>query len=102
MKLTTFFISRTERIDIKTINISESTFKIKEISTWTLFKILLTSAVICKQRLLHENEIVQYLQNKNSKTLIKVILESPYKLQQTPSKTTTLRQPAHFLQAVQF
>ena len=32
-------------------------------SRWVLFEILLTSAVIGKQRLLHENEIVQYLQN---------------------------------------
>ena len=30
---------------------------------WILFEILLTSAVICKQRFLHENEIVQYLQS---------------------------------------
>ena len=30
---------------------------------WILFEILLMSAVICKQRFLHENEIVQYLQN---------------------------------------
>ena len=28
-----------------------------------LFGILLTSAVACKQRFLHENKIVQYLQN---------------------------------------
>ena len=28
-----------------------------------LFEILITSVVICKERLLHENEIVQYLQN---------------------------------------
>ena len=32
-------------------------------SLWALFKILLMSAVICEQRFLHENEIVQYLQN---------------------------------------
>ena len=81
MKLT-FFISRTKQIDVKAINISESTFKIEAISTWTLFEILLTSAVICKQRLLHENEIVQYLQNINTKTLSRVISESPYKLLQ--------------------
>ena len=37
--------------------------KIKIRSHWTLFVILLTSAVICKQRLLHGNEIMQYLQN---------------------------------------
>ena len=35
----------------------------KVISPWTLFELLLKSAVIYKQRLLHENEIVQCLQN---------------------------------------
>ena len=53
MKLT-FFISRTKQIYEKTLTAPESKFKIKT---------LLTSAVICKQRLLHENEIVQYLLN---------------------------------------
>ena len=31
--------------------------------SWILFEILHTSAVICRQRFLHVNEIVQYLQN---------------------------------------
>ena len=35
----------------------------KVMSPWTLFEVLVTSVVICKQRLLHENEIVQYLEN---------------------------------------
>ena len=30
---------------------------------WILFEILLTLAVNCKQKFLHENEIVQYCQN---------------------------------------
>ena len=63
---------------------------------WTLFEILLTSAVICKQKLLHEKEIVQYLQHKNTNTLIRTILESPYKLLQTPQKTATLEQSTYF------
>ena len=63
---------------------------------WTLFEILLTSAVACKQKLLHENEIVQYLQHKNTKTLIRAILESPYKLLQAPQKIATLGQPTYF------
>ena len=37
------------------------TFKIKVRSLWTVFEILLTSAVIRIKRVLHENEIVQYL-----------------------------------------
>ena len=51
MKLATFFISS-----------NESSIKIKVRSHWTLFLILLALAV-CKQRILYENEIVQYLQN---------------------------------------
>ena len=62
MKLT-FFISRTKQIYAKTLTVSESSFKIKTMSAWALLEILLTSAVICKQRFLHEGDIVQYLQN---------------------------------------
>ena len=65
-------------------------------SAWTLFEILLTSAIVCKQKLLYENEIVQYLQHKNTKTLIRAILESPYKLLQTPQKIATLGQSTYF------
>ena len=42
---------------------SERTFKIKERLPWTVSEILLTSAVICIERVLHGNEIVQHLQN---------------------------------------
>ena len=65
-------------------------------SAWTLFEILLTSAIVCKQKLLYENEIVQYLQHKNTKTLIRAILESSYKLLQTPQKIATLGQSTYF------
>ena len=42
---------------------SERTFKIKVRLRWTAFEILLTSVIICIQRVLHGKEIVQYLQN---------------------------------------
>ena len=42
---------------------SERKFKIKVRSRWTVYKILLTSAIICIQTVLHGNEIVQYVQN---------------------------------------
>ena len=42
----------------------------------TLFIILLTLALICKQRLLNRSEIVQYLQN----CILETILESPDKI----------------------
>ena len=52
MNLTTYFISGTKHI-------SESTFKINAMPPGPIFKILLTPAVICNQRLLQENKIVQ-------------------------------------------
>ena len=61
MKLATFFISITRRIFTKLLAISESSIKIRVRLHWTFVVILLTSAVICEQRLLQGSEIVQYL-----------------------------------------
>ena len=63
MKLTAFFISRTRQIYAKTLTVSESTIKMKAMSTLIVFEVLVTSTVACKLRLLHKNEVVQYLQN---------------------------------------
>ena len=63
MKLATFFMSSTRRIFTKLLGVSKSSVKIKIRLRWTLIIILLTSAVICKERLLHRDEVVQYLQN---------------------------------------
>ena len=63
MKPKMCLISKTKQIYPKILTVPESTFKIKAVLPWILFEILLTSAVICKQRFLHEAEIVQYLQN---------------------------------------
>ena len=63
MKPTTFFISKTKHIYAKTLTVPKTTFKIKAMLPWILFEIFPASAVICKQRFLHENEIVQYLTN---------------------------------------
>ena len=60
MKLATFFISSIRRIFMKPLAISETSVTIKVRSYRTLFVLLLTSAVIYKQRIFHENEIVQY------------------------------------------
>ena len=40
---------------------SERTFKIKIRLGWTICDILPTSAIICILKVLHKNEIVQYL-----------------------------------------
>ena len=63
MKLATFFISSTRRIFKKLLAVPESSIKVKAKSQLTLFVILLTSVLTCKQRLLDDYEIVQYLQN---------------------------------------
>ena len=59
MKQLTFFISSTTFIFTKLLDVSKSSIKIKFRSHGTLFVILFTPAVVCKQRLLHGNEIVQ-------------------------------------------
>ena len=63
MKLTTFFISKAKQIYAKILTVPENKLEIKAMLTWILFKILLTLAVISKQKFLHEKETVQYLQN---------------------------------------
>ena len=63
MKLARFFISNTRRIFTKLLALFESSIKIKVKLDLTLFGVLLTSAAICKQKLLHGNELVQYLEN---------------------------------------
>ena len=63
LKLITFSISTTGDIYAKLLTFSKSSVKRKVKSASTFFVILLTSAVICKQRLLLGNEIVLYFQN---------------------------------------
>ena len=63
MKLATFYISRTKQIYTKTFIVTVCTCKVKAISPETLVKILLMSAVICKERRFQEHNTVQYLQN---------------------------------------
>ena len=63
MKLTTFFISAACQVLTKLLAVYESPIKLKVRLHWVLLVTLLISAVICKQRLLYGNEIVQYLQN---------------------------------------
>ena len=47
LKLTTLFAAKETKNDTKPINDSESSLKIKVRSHWTVFQILLLSAVIC-------------------------------------------------------
>ena len=63
MKIEAFFISSTRRIFTELLSVVESSIKIKVRSHGTLFITLLILAVIWKERILHGNEIVEYLQN---------------------------------------
>ena len=102
MNLATFFVSWSWRILKKLLAVSESSVKIKVRLPWTFFVIFLTSAVICKQRILHGKEIVQYLQNYNVITLAQTILKSPYTVLQESRNETIFKQPVQFSKAIQF
>ena len=78
---------------LKSLNVYKSNLKIKVTLPRTFFSILLMSEVIYKQRLLNENEIVQFLQ---------AILESPDRVLQRTSGTSALNRPVHFSPTVQF
>ena len=77
MKLTTSFISRTKQIYAKTLTVSEATFKIKTI-------LALLEMYLRQQSKLQKLQKTTIFKTTNAKTVIKAILESPYKLLQTP------------------
>ena len=62
-KINNIFNSKTKVIYLNPLIVYKSKLKIKVMSPWKFFLIMLTSAVICKQRRLHENEIEQLLHN---------------------------------------
>ena len=67
MKVTTFFISETNQIYAKKKKqkktVSESTFKVKGSHLRYFWKFCLRQQLFRNKYFLHENEIVQYLQN---------------------------------------
>ena len=95
MKLTMFFISKTEPIYATTLTVLYSTFKMKGILPRILFGILLTSAVIRKQRFCTKTRLRNIFKTTNTKKLIKTILESPNKILQMPWKTINDHTTAH-------
>ena len=58
-----FYISKSNENYTKALTVSERTLKIKVMSRFTIFKILLTSSVFGKQRVLEENDIALCFQN---------------------------------------
>ena len=63
MKLAMSFILNTRNIFTKLLGISESSIQEDVMLHEIIFDASLTSAVTCKQILLHGSKIVQYLQN---------------------------------------
>ena len=62
MKQTTFSTAKKPKNETKRMSESERTSKINVRPPWTFFKILPMSAVVCILKVLHGNEVVQYLQ----------------------------------------
>ena len=102
MKLTSYFISKTKQIYAKTLTVLESTFKMRAKLPWMLFEIWLCQQLFAKKDFCTKTRLCNIFKTTNIKTLIKFILESPYKLLQIPCKTTALRQYKYFSQVVQF
>ena len=82
--------------------VSESSIKIKVKLHGALFVVLLTSAVIYKQRLLHGTSLYNIFKTANALTLARSSLESPYKVLQCSWKGIIFKQPVQFSKAVQF
>ena len=57
------FVLTTIDIYTKLLTFSETSIKVKVSLAWTFFQILLTSAVTCKQGLLHRSKVMQHFQN---------------------------------------
>ena len=103
MKLTTFLISRIRLNFTKLLGVSKSSIKIKPMSHRTLFLILLISAVTSKQRFLHGNKIVQFLQKCKCYILGQDhFRKSLNKVLQGSWQGAIFKWPAQFSKAVQF
>ena len=57
------FVLTTIDIYTKLLTFSETSIKVKVSLAWTFLQILLTSAVTCKQGLLHRSKVMQHFQN---------------------------------------
>ena len=95
------FFSRLPEIFTQNLTFSESSGKIKVMSSLTHFVILLTSVVIYRDFCM-ETRLYNICKTTNAMTLNKTILESTYKVLQSSLKKTILKQPVQFSKAVQF
>ena len=84
MKLITFFIIRTKQIYAKTLTVSEIAFKMKVMSTWTLFELCLRQQLFANKDFFTKMRLCNIFKTKNTEALIKAISESPNKHLQMP------------------
>lgn len=93
MKQATFSVARTKDNQAKLITDSESTTKINAKPGWALFLILLTLAVISKQRFCMETRLGNIFKTAKAIILVDTIIESPYKGLLDSSKIKALTWP---------
>ena len=77
MKL--FSVSRTRQIDAETLTVSESTFKNKGNITLNTFRNVAYVSSYLRTKIFARKRDCNIFKTANTKTLIKAILESPYK-----------------------
>ena len=82
--------------------VSESSIKIKLRLHCTFFIILLTAAVIYKERFCVETRLCNIIKAANSITLVNTILESTYKVLQNLWKETIFKRTLQISNTVQF
>ena len=66
------------------LNVSETICKLKLMSYWPFFQILITTEVICKQNYYMNTRLANIFKIVNVMTFVKDILESPYKVIKRP------------------
>ena len=99
LTLTICFISATRDIYTKLLIFSEFPVKIEVRPAQTFFVILLTSAVICKQRFWMETKLCNIFKTTNTITLTETVIKSTYKVLDSSWKRTTLKRPEQFWKA---
>ena len=102
IKLTIFFILTTGDLYIKQSTFSECSLKIKVWWPWMFFVVLVTSAVICKQNLLHGNWFFNIFKTTNPMMVVENMSESTYEVLQISWKRTTSKWPLQFSKAILF
>ena len=95
VKLTTFSTAKETKSETKPVNVSER-------SRWTVFLVLLISAVICVKRLCMETRLFNTFKTTNATRLSKTTVESSLKVLSGTFSLNSLKQPVYNLRAIEF